>query len=96
MSMGEVEWEVLNPEAEYEKSVSMLAPRLTSLSSKKIGLFWNGKPSGDILLDEIGNLLQGRFKNVELVKFNLWVGIGAENVRQMADTCDAVVAAIHD
>ncbi len=96
MGRGEVEWEVLNPEAEYEKLVGLLAPRLTELNNKKIGLFWNGKPSGDILLDELGNLLQERFKDVELIKFNFWVGIGAENVRRMADTCDAVVSAIHD
>jgi len=91
-----IEWEVFNPEAEYDKPVLKLAPRLTDLNNKKIGLFWNGKPNGDKLLDAVGQLLQQQFDNLELIKFNLMISVGAENVKLMAEECDGVVAAIGD
>lgn len=90
------QWEVLNPEAEYEISAQQIAPRLKDLNRKNIGLFWNGKPDGDVLLDAIGKLLEQRFKTIELNKFNLGIGAGPENVKQMAEKCDGVIAAIGD
>ena len=91
-----IELEVFNPEAEYDKPVLRLAPRLTDLNNKKIGLFWNGKPNGDKLLDAVGQLLQQQFDNLEVIKFNLMISVGAENVKLMAEECDGVVAAIGD
>jgi hypothetical protein len=93
---GLVEWEVLNPDAEYETIVHTQAPRLGDLNNKRIGLFWNAKPSGDRLLSEIAQLLQQRFSGIELIKFDLYVGVGAENIKLMAQKCDGVVAAIGD
>jgi hypothetical protein len=87
--------ELLCPEAEYDQIVTSMAPQLESLTGKRIGLFWNGKPGGDILLNTIGKELQERF-NVQLIKFNLYVGCGQENVRRMAEECDGVVSAIAD
>ena len=91
-----VEWEVLNPMAEYETLVSALAPRLTTLNDRKVGLFWNGKPAGDVLLAAIETLLAERFENVKFTTFNLYISVGPENVKQMAERCDAVIAAIGD
>ena len=91
-----IEWEVFNPEAEYDKPVQELAPRLTSLANKKMGLFGNGKPNADKLLDAIGELLQKRFANLEVIKYYLKIGAGAENIRKMAEECDGVIAAISD
>ena len=93
---SEVKWDVLNPEAEYELLVQTTAPRLADLHRKTIGLFWNGKPNGDILLDAIGKLLKQRFENIELIKFDLYIGVGPENIRQMAERCDGVVTGIGD
>jgi hypothetical protein len=91
-----VEWEVLNPSAECEAPVITLAPRLSDLHNKRIGLFWNGKPFGDILLEEIGSLLKDRFENVELIKFNLTVSVGPDNIIRMSESSDSIVSAIHD
>jgi hypothetical protein len=94
--ISHVEWEVLNPSAECEVPVVTLAPRLSDLNSKRIGLFWNGKPFGDILLEEIGALLKDRFENVEIIKFNLTISVGPDNIRRMSESSDAIVSAIHD
>lgn len=91
-----IEWEVLNPEAEYDKPVQELAPRLTDLDNKKIGLFGNGKPNADKLLDALGELLQKRYPNLAVIKYPLWIGAGDENIRRMAEECDGVIAAVGD
>ena len=93
---GNVEWEVLNPVAEYETPILALSPRLADLDEKKVGLFWNGKPNGDLLLEAIGKLLERRFKNIKTIRFNLSISVGPENRRRMAEQCDAVIAAIGD
>lgn len=52
-----------------EKSISF-APRLKTLDGKKIGLYWNGKPNGDFFLNRVAELLDKRYKGIEIVK--LW------------------------
>jgi hypothetical protein len=89
-------WQVLNPEAEYETVGQTIAPRLHELDRKKIGLFWNGKPSGDVLLESIGKLLTQRFAGLELIRFNLGINAGTENIQKMAAACDGVIAATGD
>lgn len=93
---GSVEWEVLNPVAEYETPILALSPRLEDLNEKRVGLFWNGKPNGDLLLEAIGKLLERRFKNMKTTRYDLSVSVGPENRRRMAEQCDAVIAAIGD
>jgi hypothetical protein len=93
---GTVEWEALNPMAEYETPILALSPKLANLNEKTVGLFWNGKPNGDLLLKAIGKLLEQRFKNIRTIKFNLSVSVGPESRKQMAEQCDAVIAAIGD
>lgn len=91
-----VKWEVLNPEAAYEIPVQNTASRLSDFHRKKIGLFWNGKPNGDVLLNAVGKMLKQRFKTIEIVYYNLCIGAGPENIKQMAGNCDGVIAAIGD
>ena len=91
-----VEWEVLNPEAEYEVSVQKIAPRISNFHRGKIGLFWNSKPNGDVLLNAIGKLLKQRFKTIELVNYNLCIGVGPANIKQMAENCDGIISAMGD
>ena len=91
-----VEWKVLNPTAEYEKTNHAAAAGLPSLAGKKIGLFSNGKNGSEALLNALGDLLQQQFKDIQLLKFNLWVSIGPNNIKQIAQKCDAVVSAVGD
>ena len=41
---------------------------LETLEGKSIGLFWNGKPNGDVFLKS-GELLKTRFKNIKLIEY---------------------------
>jgi len=91
-----VEWEVLNPLAEYETPVFAPSPRLTDLNGKTVGLYWNGKSNGNVLLEEIGKLLEERFKNIKIIKYWLHISVGADNQKRMAEQCDAVISAQGD
>lgn len=62
-------WEVVNPAGAVKVDPMKLAPRITSLEGKTIGLKWNEKPNGNIFLDRIAELLQEKVKNVKIVKF---------------------------
>ena len=59
--------EVLNPVAKQRamENVSHINPRLTSMDDKTIGLVWSGTHGGDVALNRVGEMLQGRFANVE-------------------------------
>jgi len=95
MGNQRIKWEVLNPNAEREMVAGTPAPRLPTLSGKKIGLFANGKPGAEVVLDSVMRLLQGKFDNTRFEMFPLFLNVGEENIRKMA-ACDAVVAAIGD
>jgi len=59
--------EVCNPEGALAEKGTKLAPRLKTLEGKRIGLVWNGKPNGDVLLKEVGKLIKERFPTAEVV-----------------------------
>jgi hypothetical protein len=91
-----IQWEVLNPVAITENALHMGAPRLPDLNRRKIGLFWNGKPDGNVLLDAISKLLRQQFNDIDLINFNLRISVGTENIKLMAESCDGIIAAIGD
>lgn len=56
-------------------------PHNSSLEGKRIVLRWNGKPNGDIFLDRIAELLEGKYKTATVIrayKENPDTGIGAK------------------
>lgn len=61
--------EVLDPVAAVAAKTIQPAPRLRDLNGRKIGLFWNTKPRGDIGLEEAARLLEGKFQNLSFEKF---------------------------
>ena len=77
------------------------AKRLTSLDGRVIGLYWNGKPQGDVALAATGEALQRVFPQARFVDYFAdkgaitrfaSVGLGAA----MAEKCDAVIATTAD
>lgn len=95
ISDNHVEWVVFNPTAEREERVASGARRLEDLGGKKIGLFWNGKYRGDFVLETVAELLGERFADITFDNFPLFLGVGDENIKRMAQ-CDAVIAAVGD
>ena len=93
---AQVEWEVLDPNAEYEKMVSGPIPRLANLNKRKIGLYWNGKPDGDTLLKSIEDLLREQFKDIEILRFHSGFPLAPEVKKEIAEKSDAVIGATGD
>jgi hypothetical protein len=83
-------WEVVNPAGAVKVEPMKLAPRITSLEGKTIGLKWNEKPNGNIFLDRIAELLQEKVKNVKIVKF---YELEPKTVPQTANAAEAKMKA---
>ena len=64
-----MDWELLVPEGAVIQEPLKLAPRITSLEGKTIGLRWNGKPNGEILLNKVADLLKEKVPTVKVIKF---------------------------
>ena len=98
--------EIVNPVARAaarEESAPRFEPaqRPDTLAGRTVGLFWNGKPQGDIGLARTREQLARVFDDVRFIdvfgeKGGLNRYASPEQVEQMARDCDAVVAATAD
>lgn len=79
------------------KDPFQMSARAGDLTGKRLGLFWNGKHNGDVLLARIAELLHRRFSKLEITQFNYgYEGAGLEAVSRMAQEADLVIGAIGD
>src|SRR4051812_13423708 len=94
------QWHVISPEGDTETSAFTNASRGGDFAAKKVGLFWNGKPGGNVFLDEVGAQLSSRFPGVQLERF--WetlpesmtsYGNSKDSLAYMAAHADLVIAA---
>jgi len=94
---GEV-LEVLNPVAEQwgTDEPDPLAPRLTSLEGKTLGLVWNAKPGGDVALKRAGKLIAERIPNVTVRFYSGSLPCERELLEQAAAECDAFISCTAD
>lgn len=98
--------EVVNPVARAEAEEPLAkrvapAKRPATLAGQTIGLFWNGKPQGDVGLararEQLARLFEGsRFLDVFGEKGGLNRYASPSQVELMASECAAVVAATAD
>lgn len=94
------ELSIFNPVAEV-KTVEKFntAVKLRDMNGKRIGLFWNGKAGGDLVLARTSELLKQRYNGLIFQNYT-----GAENPRKVspeqADTIvrenDALIASTSD
>jgi len=103
MKTGKQDFTLLSPVADVQVEQFEIADRFPDLNGKTIGLFWNGKPNGDIFLDEVGNKLKARFTVSRIVK--LWkirqetrtqYGNSMDNLKSMAQNADLIIGASAD
>jgi hypothetical protein len=88
---------VLNPVGETVATKVFTAPRIEDLNHKRIGLFWNGKHNGDIVLLRIGEFLKKKFMVRELVRFNHgYEGIGPAAIKEIVEKSDLVISSLGD
>ena len=81
-----------------------ITPRVDTLEGKRVGLWWNGKPNGDVFLNRVAELLEKNYKNIEIIKF--WEvdpeGTAVSNkysdelLDRIADSVDIVIASSAD
>ena len=96
-----VKLEVVNPQAITQVVSVPLAPRLSEITGKRIGLYWNMKAGGDVALEHTARLLDQRFPKTEFKHFVGSVGASmrhatAEDAELVAKECDAVVGTTAD
>lgn len=46
-----------------------MAPRISALEGKTVGLKWNVKPNGNLFLNRVAELLKEKIKDVKIIKF---------------------------
>ena len=92
---------VLSPVAQKMEKKGSLAPRLSGLEGKFIGLYWNLKSGGDIALRHAGEVLKTRYPGLET---KMYVGaVGSthrmatkDDITRMAGECAAVIGSTAD
>lgn len=95
-----VEISILNPVADVKtKAEFKPAPKLSDLNGKRIGLFWNGKSGGDVVLSQTAELLKKRYNGII---FKNYAGkytprkLAPEQADEIARECDAVITSTFD
>ncbi len=101
--MSDRQWHLLSPVGKPARAVFEGAGRSGDLNGMTVGLLWNGKPGGEVLLDEVGRALSERFPALQTVKF--WetrpatvtaYGMDSEDVRFVAANADLVIGGSAD
>ena len=91
--------EVLNPVAQQRglMNSAKINERPETLDDSTVGLIWSGTHGGDVALKRAGEMLQERFKNVQV---NFYTGgnypAPPPIVRQAGEECDVVIGATAD
>lgn len=90
---------VLDPRQGPSTGVVVPAKRLTSLTKKRLGLLWNNKMGGDVLLKHVAELLHQKY-NLAEIYFTKKTFIGnaapAETIDDLVSRVDAVVVGVGD
>ncbi|HVA22773.1 MAG TPA: hypothetical protein VMW62_00085 [Chloroflexota bacterium] len=91
--------EVLDPTVEPAPVSARMAPRLSTLEGKRIGLLDNGKPHAKELLEWVEQLLEERVKPAQVVRFrkpNSSKPAPGEFIVDITKQVDAVINGVGD
>jgi hypothetical protein len=88
---------VLDPRSRPDVGATISA-RLASLSDVPIGILWNNRPRGDILLRGVGERLTETHRIRPVHRSKLRVGSGApiEEIKQLSNEVQAVIIGVGD
>lgn len=90
---------LLDPTAQSKRKEIVMAIRPENLEGKVLGVVWNTKPGGDILLGKFAEELNERFKLAQILshkKRSPSLGIDEESLNQLSVKCDLVIVGIGD
>jgi hypothetical protein len=96
-SAGEVTLQVLNPRGEIElPPVSAPSARVSDLSGKKIGLYWNEKAGGNHFWNGIEKLLEQRLPDAAILRYRGAFDLGDALAAKIAEETDAFLYGVGD
>ena len=88
---------VVNPTVEkYGEEDLSLAPRLSTLAGKTVGLLWNAKANGDVALRTAGEKIQALVPDVEFRFYSGQEPCAPELLQKAQEECDAFIACTAD
>ena len=92
---------VLNPVARKVEEKGALAPRLSKLEGKFIGLYWNFKAGGDSALKRVGELLRARYAGLDAKIYVGSVGgaphsLTKDYAKRIAQECAGMIGSTAD
>ena len=73
--MQEVTLAIHNPVAMIETAGVKPAARITDLSNKRIGLYWNRKARGDVALRKVAAVLKERYYGLSFTWFETFINV---------------------
>ena len=88
--------ETMNPVAKRTSDQHALAPRMDALSNKTIGIYWNTKKGGDVLLGRLSELMQKDFPDVRFKRYSHMFPFPSDVIDDMISECDAVMGSAGD
>jgi hypothetical protein len=95
--MGKIE--IFVPVSEVNPREIRMAERPSSLNGKVIGLMWDEKPNGDLLLNNLRGALKNKFLPSEILmksKPRASAGAPVEILEELSTKCNLVILAIGD
>jgi hypothetical protein len=90
---------LINPQNEASVAESSLAPRLSGLRGKRVGLLDNSKSKAGTMLDAVAAVLHAQYGFTDVVrrrKPSASKPADPEMINDLAGTCDLVVAGVGD
>ena len=90
---------LINPQNEASVAESSLAPRLSGLQGKRVGLLDNSKSRASNMLDAVAAILHAQYGFSEVVrrhKPSASKPADPEMIHDLASSCDLVVAGVGD
>jgi len=94
---GSVTLTVLNPRGETEPPQNLASTaRVRDLSGKKIGLYWLGKPDGDVFFARVQKLLEEKFPTATVLQYSGGFDIGDALATKVAKEVDTFVYGVGD
>ena len=94
---GSVTLKVLNPRGESEPPPNLaISARVTDLAGKKIGLYWLGKPDGDVFFDRVQKLLEEKFPTAKVLRYTGAFDMGDGLAGKVSKEVDTFVYGVGD
>jgi hypothetical protein len=90
---------LVSPVNEATVAESALAPRLSSLRGKRVGLLDNSKSKADKMLDTVATILNARYGFSNIVRHrkpSASKPAAPEAIKELASTCDLAIVGVGD